>query len=57
MLFASMLLMTVGYSMLYAALHGHWEFWRYLIPKNAPAASGSTTAAAATTAIDTAAAA
>ena len=50
MLFASMLLMTVGYAMLYAALHGRWEFWTYLIPKNAPAAAGSTPATPSTAA-------
>ena len=32
MLFASIVLMVVGYSMLYAALHGRWEFWKFWFP-------------------------
>lgn len=44
MLFVSMILLTVGYTALYAALHGNWEFWRYFFPrgsKGAPPATGS----------------
>ena len=46
-----MLLMVVGYSMLYAALHGHWEFWRYLIPAKSAAAGGAKAAPAATSVV------
>jgi len=31
-LFTALVLLTVGYSMVYAALHGRWEFWRYWFP-------------------------
>jgi hypothetical protein len=33
-LFTSIILMTVGYAMMYSALHGHWNFWIYLFPKS-----------------------
>ncbi len=39
MLFTSIILMTVGYSMMYSALHGHWNFWVYLFPSQAPPAA------------------
>lgn len=29
----SLVLMTVGYAMLYSVLHGSWEFWTYFFPK------------------------
>lgn len=47
MLFASVLLMLTGYTMVYSALHGRWEFWRFFFPANAKPAAGATTAPAA----------
>lgn len=38
MLFVALITMTVGYAMMYASLHGNWEFWKYLIPAQQPAA-------------------
>lgn len=32
MLFVSMVLLTVGYTMVYSALHGNWQFWTYFFP-------------------------
>ena len=32
MLLAAMVLMIVGYSMIYAAFHGNWQFWQYWLP-------------------------
>ena len=36
MLFAAMIFLTVGYTAVYAALHGNWQFWQYFFPRNAP---------------------
>jgi len=33
-----MALLTIGYSMVYAALHGNWQFWKYWFPRTQPAA-------------------
>lgn len=44
MLFTAMILLTIGYTAVYAALHGNWEFWRYFFPrgtKTAPPATGT----------------
>ena len=46
MLFISIILMTVGYTMVYAALHGRWQFWTYFFPAK-PVARPSTTASVA----------
>jgi hypothetical protein len=32
MLLAAMVVLIVGYSMIYAALHGDWAFWQYWKP-------------------------
>jgi hypothetical protein len=44
MLFVSIVLMVVGYTMLYSSMHGNWEFWTYFFPKNAPPAANAPTA-------------
>ena len=51
MLFTSIVLMTVGYAMMYSALHGHWNFWVYLFPGAAPPAALAGTQPAATTSV------
>lgn len=33
MLFTSLILLVVGYTMVFSALHGRWQFWRYFFPK------------------------
>jgi hypothetical protein len=35
MLLATMVVLIVGYSMVYAALHGDWAFWKYWFPATA----------------------
>jgi hypothetical protein len=40
MLFASMLFAILGYSMVYAAFHGDWAFWRYWFPKTSVNVNG-----------------
>jgi hypothetical protein len=40
MLFTSMILLTLGYTMVYSALHGNWQFWQYFFPGAAPANDG-----------------
>jgi putative Mn2+ efflux pump MntP len=35
-LFAALLLVILGYTMVYSSLHGRWDFWRYFFPKTAP---------------------
>lgn len=32
MLFASMVMLTIGYAMVYSAMHGSWEFWKFFFP-------------------------
>jgi hypothetical protein len=32
-LFIALALVTVGYTMVFAALHGNWQFWTYFFPK------------------------
>lgn len=32
MLFVSLILLTIGYTMVFAALHGNWQFWSYFFP-------------------------
>jgi hypothetical protein len=32
-----MVVLIFGYSMVYAALHGDWAFWRYWFPATQPA--------------------
>ena len=44
MLFVAMIFLTVGYTAVYAALHGTWQFWIYFFP---PGASTQTQAVAA----------
>lgn len=44
MLFVGMLLLTVGYTMIYAALHGNWQFWTYFFPKRVQTQSTTTPA-------------
>lgn len=39
MLFTSLLLISIGYAMVYSAMHGDWQFWTYLFPKSAPPAA------------------
>lgn len=34
-----MILATVGYTAVYAALHGNWEFWKYFFPRTTPGAA------------------
>lgn len=36
MLFVAMTLLTLGYTMVYSAFHGTWEFWRYFFPRTTP---------------------
>lgn len=36
MLFAALVSLTVAYSMIFAALHGNWQFWRYWLPGTTP---------------------
>lgn len=38
MLFAAMIFLTVGYTAVYAALHGNWQFWTYFVPRKAATA-------------------
>ena len=38
MLFVALVLLTIGYTMIYAALHGNWQFWTYFFPKKAAVA-------------------
>lgn len=35
MLFAALIVLTVGYTMLYSAVHGNWAFWTYFFPSKA----------------------
>jgi hypothetical protein len=46
MLFTSLVLLVVGYTMLYSALHGRWEFWRYFFPSKRVPTLSSTPASA-----------
>lgn len=46
MLFVAMIFLTVGYTAVYAALHGNWQFWIYFFPRK-PGASTQTQAVAA----------
>jgi hypothetical protein len=46
-LFTSLLLLTIGYAMVFSALHGNWQFWTYLFPKSQPPAALAQTATAA----------
>jgi hypothetical protein len=39
MLFISIIFSTLGYAMIYSALHGKWEFWQFLFPSQAPGAN------------------
>ena len=39
MLFVSIILTTLGYTMIFSALHGNWQFWTYLFPAQAPGAN------------------
>lgn len=41
MLLMSLVLMTVGYTMVYSVLHGSWEFWTYFFPKKNNTTSAS----------------
>jgi hypothetical protein len=36
MLLLSMVLGILGYSMVYGAAHGDWQFWRYFFPATQP---------------------
>jgi hypothetical protein len=36
MLFMTIILLVTGYTMVYSALHGQWEFWRFFFPAQAP---------------------
>lgn len=36
-----MIFLTVGYTAVYAALHGNWQFWQYFFPRRAASASTS----------------
>ena len=54
MLFVSILLMVTGYTMIYSALHGRWEFWKYFFPATSVPAPGAAPAAPASTASKTA---
>jgi hypothetical protein len=45
MLLTSIILMVLGYTMVYSTLHGNWQFWSYFFPKtSAPAALAGTAA-------------
>ena len=44
MLFVSLIFLTVGYTMMYAALHGNWQFWTYFWPKAAATTAAPVTA-------------
>jgi hypothetical protein len=46
-LFVSIILMVTGYTMLYSALHGKWEFWRFWFPNRAPSNAAASAAPAA----------
>ena len=47
MLFVSILLMVTGYTMIYSALQGKWEFWKFWFPATAvPGAASAAPAAA-----------
>ena len=46
MLFAAMIFLTVGYTAVYAALHGNWQFWQYFFPRKATTAPKAQGAAA-----------
>lgn len=41
MLFVALVLITVGYTMVFAALHGNWQFWTYFFPKATSAATAA----------------
>jgi hypothetical protein len=41
-LFVALILLTMGYTMVFAALHGNWQFWTYLLPKPAAARAVAT---------------
>ena len=41
MLFASIVLLVTGYTMVYSALHGKWEFWKFFFPQSAVPSSSS----------------
>jgi hypothetical protein len=32
LLFTAMIVLVLGYTMIYSALHGRWEFWTYFFP-------------------------
>lgn len=49
MLFTSIILMTLGYTMVYSALHGRWQFWTYFFPSQ-PVSPTETTVTPATAA-------
>jgi hypothetical protein len=38
-LFVALILLTVSYAMIYSALHGQWQFWKYFFAKTAPTAA------------------
>ena len=50
MLFVSIILMVTGYTMVYSALHGKWEFWRFWFP-NRPPSNAATPATPAPSAV------
>jgi len=33
-LFAALILLILGYTMVYSSLHGNWQFWRYFFPSS-----------------------
>lgn len=39
MLFAAIIFGVLGYTMIYSALHGKWEFWTFFFPAQAPGAN------------------
>lgn len=43
MLFTSIVLMVVGYTMVYSAFHGTWQFWTYFFPQESVAAARTAT--------------
>jgi hypothetical protein len=49
-LFTSIILLVVGYTMVYSAIHGKWQFWRFFFPAQAENAAGSAPAPTAPTA-------
>jgi hypothetical protein len=40
-----MITLILGYTMIYSALHGRWEFWTYFFPAKAAATSSQAQAA------------